>query len=411
MGDATFVDTFDFNEQCQTEMLRACTDLKLNDQYRPYIKQESGVGSVSCFIEEFGAYSVLGSLENCSSVRDGSWKNETWQVPSAEVPALMDGFIRERSCYSDEGRTIMAEYEKDLGWNGTALRYAGLSIESSVIDPFSTLPESTMREQYHQMIDISQSLDTTMKDVCGSETLMTDLEIKFVFMNNQQIYVRSALQSSLLGVCIAFAVLLISTRVLHIAFLATMSIVCVLVSVTGSMVLIGWELGSIEAILISIVAGFSVDYVVHLSHAYVIARGDTAERITVAFGEMGISVLNGMVTSVGASIPLFFCQLQFFRKFGTFLCLTIAFSWLFANFAFMSVIAQFKIPIKLKTKSQQLEEETGEVDSNEGQDDEAEGDPSKELPTNVEEPAPANDDDDVPSNILSLDSKESDINV
>ena len=72
LGDATFVDTFDFNEQCQTEMLRACTDLKLNDQYRPYIKQESGVGSVSCFIEEFGAYSVLGSLENCSSVRDGS---------------------------------------------------------------------------------------------------------------------------------------------------------------------------------------------------------------------------------------------------------------------------------------------------------------------------------------------------
>jgi len=61
---------------------------------------------------------------------------------------------------------------------------------------------------------------------------------------------------------------------------------------------------------------------------------------------MGISVMNGMITSVVASIPLFFCQLQFFAKFGTFLCLTIAFSWIFANFAFMSVLASLGIPIK-----------------------------------------------------------------
>lgn len=37
----------------------------------------------------------------------------------------------------------------------------------------------------------------------------------------------------------------------------------------------------------------------------------------------------GMITSVGASIPLFFCQLQFFAKFGTFLCLVIAFRYVF----------------------------------------------------------------------------------
>merc|ERR1711915_199582 len=76
-----------------------------------------------------------------------------------------------------------------------------------------------------------------------------------------------------------------------------------------------------------------------------------AERITAAFGDMGISVLNGMITSIGASIPLFFCQLQFFHKFGIFICLTIAFSWIFANFWFMSVVAQLKIPIQDKNNS------------------------------------------------------------
>jgi len=123
---------------------------------------------------------------------------------------------------------------------------------------------------------------------------------------------------------------------------------CVLLSVVGTMVALGWSLGSIEAILISIVAGFSVDYVVHLAHSYNNSSGDTYERVQSAFGEMGSSVLNGMVTSVGASIPLFFCQLQFFRKFGTFLCLTIAYSWIFANFGFMCMLVQAKLPLKEK---------------------------------------------------------------
>ena len=155
-------------------------------------------------------------------------------------------------------------------------------------------------------------------------------------MNTQRIYVRTAIQSSVLGLAIAFSVLMIATRVFHIAFFASISILCVLVSVLGTVVMLGWTLGSIESILISIIAGFAVDYVVHLAHAYERADGDSATRITTAFSEMGISVLSGMVTSVGASIPLFLCQLQFFKKFGTFICLTIAFSWVFANFFFVS---------------------------------------------------------------------------
>jgi len=122
----------------------------------------------------------------------------------------------------------------------------------------------------------------------------------------------------------------------------------VLFSVVGTIVMLGWNLGSTESILIAIIAGFSVDYVVHLAHAYETAKGDTYDRITTAFGDMGISVFNGMITSVVASIPLFFCQLTFFATFGTFLCLTIAFSWIFANFGFMSVLAQLKIPLKEK---------------------------------------------------------------
>jgi hypothetical protein len=66
--------------------------------------------------------------------------------------------------------------------------------------------------------------------------LLLSLTEKFVFMNNQNIYVQSALQSSLLGVAIAFVVLMISTHVFHIALFASISIICVLISVVGVMV-------------------------------------------------------------------------------------------------------------------------------------------------------------------------------
>jgi predicted RND superfamily exporter protein len=84
--------------------------------------------------------------------------------------------------------------------------------------------------------------------------------------------------------------------------------------------MMGWTLGTNESILVSILAGFSVDYVVHLAHAYVHAEGDVQERTKEAFGDMGISVFSGMLTSVVASIPLFMCTLTFFAKFGTCEC-------------------------------------------------------------------------------------------
>merc|ERR1712038_2192666 len=89
---------------------------------------------------------------------------------------------------------------------------------------------------------------------------------------------------------------------------------------------------------------------------------NTEERVVQTFSVMGISVLNGMITSIAASIPLFFCQLQFFHKFGIFICLTIAFSWIFANFWFMSVVAQLKIPIKDKNSATTTPESAAPVE-------------------------------------------------
>merc|ERR1712087_1042693 len=346
-GSPTFVPEFDFNEQCQTELLTFCDKLKTDPDYKDLIKRKSGLGSVWCFVEELAAFNVRGDLEDCDYVNKGLYKNETWQVSPDDLTDIMPRFLEQKSCLDENNReTISGRYSDEIGWNGFNLVYASISLESNVLDPFGIDSEALTRREYDQFIRIAEEQDKIISKSCSGSVIMTDLDNKFVFMNNQAIYVRSAVQSAVLGVAIAFGVLLVSTRVFHLAFFASLSIMSVLVSVVGTMVMLGWFLGSIESTLIGIIAGFSVDYVVHLAHAYEIAGGDTYTRVTEAFGDLGVSVFNGMITSVVASIPLFFCQLQFFAKFGTFLCLTIAYSWIFANFGFMSVLAQLKIPVK-----------------------------------------------------------------
>ena len=88
-----------------------------------------------------------------------------------------------------------------------------------------------------------------------------------------------------------------------------------------------------------------------------------------AFGEMGVSVLSGMATSIGASIFLFLCDVQFFMKFGVFLCTTIAFSWLYANFFFPVLVATFGLgrPLPLFGVSESPPEETPSVNGTAGQ--------------------------------------------
>ncbi len=345
-GKPSFIQDFAFSEQCQTKMLKICDMLKTDEAYESVVKKNGkGLRNVHCFVEELGAFNALGDLSDCDKVKGGGWKNQTWQVQDLST---IKTFTEQKSCYGDS--KVQQLYNNGLGWDGTSLRFAGISVESSILDPFSTLPEETVRKHYDDIIEIGEEFNAELENDCQGKVLITDLDQKFIFMNNQRIYRTSAVSGSMVGVLIAFVVLLISTQKFHIAFFATTCIFAVLISVIGTTTMMGWTLGTNEAILISILAGFSVDYVVHLSHAHVHAKGSTEERLKEAFGDMGISVFSGMLTSVVASIPLFMCTVTFFAKFGTFLCFTILFSWIFANFGFMSMIAQAKIPIKSKKK-------------------------------------------------------------
>lgn len=166
-GTPTFLEAFEFTEECQTELLNVCDDFKTNALHTPYIKQINGVGAVKCFVDEFGAFSALGSLDDCDAVINGAWKNTNWQVPTEDVPAMMRTFLEETSCYSDARGPMLSHYNYGLGWNGVALEYAAISLESNVLDPFGRQSELVVREQYDALLAISNTLDSNMTDFCA----------------------------------------------------------------------------------------------------------------------------------------------------------------------------------------------------------------------------------------------------
>ncbi len=147
-----------------------------------------------------------------------------------------------------------------------------------------------------------------------------------------------------LAICfpMAFFMLMIATSNFILSFYAVLSIGMIVSCVLGMCkYYLGWQLGTGEAIAGIIVIGFSVDYVIHLGHMYVDAghKGthDRVGRFTYAAEKMAGTVFAGAVTTFGAGIPLFFCQLTFFTKMGTLVSSTIAYSIVYSLGFFMSL--------------------------------------------------------------------------
>ncbi|KAL8198300.1 UNVERIFIED_CONTAM: Protein dispatched 3, partial [Gekko kuhli] len=140
--------------------------------------------------------------------------------------------------------------------------------------------------------------------------------------------VQSALYGLILslGICVA-AVAVFTTHVLLLlpVLLTILGVVCLVVTI---MYWSGWEMGAVEAISLSILVGSSVDYCVHLVEGYLLAGENLplhlAEdpsssrqwRTIEAVRHVGVAIVSSAVTTVIATVPLFFCIIAPFAKFG-----------------------------------------------------------------------------------------------
>uniref|UniRef100_A0A8U8BUV8 Uncharacterized protein n=1 Tax=Geospiza parvula TaxID=87175 RepID=A0A8U8BUV8_GEOPR len=160
---------------------------------------------------------------------------------------------------------------------------------------------------------------------------------KQIFM--EIIGVQSALYGLVLSlvICVA-AVAVFTTHILLLlpVLLSILGVVCLVVTI---MYWCGWEMGAVEAISLSILVGSSVDYCVHLVEGYLLAgeslplqQDPTAcrqWRTMEAVRHVGVAIVSSATTTLIATVPLFFCIIAPFAKFGKIVALNTGVSILY----------------------------------------------------------------------------------
>ena len=95
-----------------------------------------------------------------------------------------------------------------------------------------------------------------------------------------------------------------------------------------------------ESINLVLVVGLSVDYVVHLAEGYCRStQTDRKGRTRDMLEEVGVSVISGAITTMGAAALLLIAKIVFFFQFGLFIFCTILFSITYALVLFTTFMA------------------------------------------------------------------------
>lgn len=155
------------------------------------------------------------------------------------------------------------------------------------------------------------------------------------WMPTEEAFVNNARNGIIISIAFAFLILLIATRNVLQSLIAIMSVIMIVISVVASMHWNEMQLGVSESIAIVILIGFSVDYVVHFSHAYIHSEYESRnDKMKQSYREMGVSILSGCITTFGCGAFLFGGTISFFYKFAFIIAVTVLTSIVVAVFTF-----------------------------------------------------------------------------
>ena len=182
---------------------------------------------------------------------------------------------------------------------------------------------------------------TTFKAVQGHE--------RWPQMRLEELMISAGFIGCSAALVISFIALIVFLRNPLMALLAVAHIALIAALSVGAMVWLGWKFGFIEAVCVTVVMGFSVDFTAHISIAYIEAKGGGGEeeekegavatryeRTKQALSELGISVMSGAVSTLISSIFLAQGMMKPNAKFGIFMAMNISFSVLVALVVFPS---------------------------------------------------------------------------
>mmetsp|Transcript_66997 Transcript_66997/g.122198 ORF Transcript_66997/g.122198 Transcript_66997/m.122198 type:complete len:1175 (+) Transcript_66997:60-3584(+) len=332
-GKLVWDSSFDLSTaEAQAHLLETCNLMKTHDcdlegckaNYKKLMLRTSEK-SYSCFLEDFNKwlldkYGMTGTTGSDFVSKLRQFRDE---VPDHEyMDEAMRGDYRKYIGITDEGQLkwVAVQFRSTLTWGegfgtGTAVRD---HVDEFVKSRVAGAPSSMKSMLYH------------------AEGVFMGYDMGEELVNG--LYAGCAIAGPL-----AFLVLIFSTMNIVVAGYAVLAVgsivMCVLGFCKSSQ---DWDLGIGEAIAGVIVIGYSVDYVVHLSHMYC-ESGDQgahtrAQKCEFAIRNMGSTVFAGAITTALSACFMFLCFFTFFIKMALLIVMTIFFSFIFSLGFFMSAL-------------------------------------------------------------------------
>jgi predicted RND superfamily exporter protein len=249
--------------------------------------------------------------------------------------------------YLEKRRGVLEQvnrvYEYTLYQEMTSVMLMGDKIKAAYIGWNTTYALLNTVDEANAIFDQWQAhMDKYAGQTKGYQT--TEL---YVFRATQNEMLRSALMGVLLSLVVSLLVMLATTLNWWTSLIGIFNIFTILGVFLGTLPILGWELGEYESIFMIATVGLSVDYTVHLLHAFNHAHGEDGrpaealtkkEKAKSALGEMGISVVSSAITTLLSASILFACNFYFFYQFGSFIFLVIGLSILAALTALMPLV-------------------------------------------------------------------------
>eukprot|EP01060_Flectonema_neradi_P010170 TRINITY_DN172_c0_g1_i2.p1 TRINITY_DN172_c0_g1~~TRINITY_DN172_c0_g1_i2.p1 ORF type:complete len:1358 (+),score=262.71 TRINITY_DN172_c0_g1_i2:410-4075(+) len=308
-----------------------------------------GLGDQNCFMRGFRDYVI--------SV------GKTFPVAEAEFLSTVWEFSKHQSGMNEALEPYQKFYDKILFQFANGEEQDPTGIETIFLEFNTTLKEfgnayDEITDWFDAWEDYMDGMKTSQypymslyptASAAWSHRIMHSSEV-WVWMNTQYLLVRGAFTGTLASLGLATFIIFLATFNILIAFFVLLELCGVVGCTLGMTYVLGWELGMIESVSITILVGLSVDYVVHFAVHYNHVKVETEHddgpserqrRVHEVVADMGPTVLGGAATSIGASLVLVCTWIQFFYKFGIIFLLTILFSYLWSMLFFLPMMSFF----------------------------------------------------------------------
>lgn len=261
------------------------------------------------------------------------WLTDGYQLNPTKDYLTYNGLLAEKKI---DGVTLPA-YGIDYGlYYGTKLQYLAIEVNTTMnlynLGYQEGLPIFNDWENF--IHNINEGMPAPLQNgIQVTENLWHWLHV-------QETLASSAIMGIMIGLFSAWPILILTTMNVVIGTIAVITIGLVTACVVGIIPLAGWKLGVLESINLCMVVGLSVDYIVHLAEAYQLSKSpQRLGRVHDMLESIGLSVISGAVTTMGAAAFMLFAKIHFFFQFGIFILSTVGISLLFSLLGFTTILS------------------------------------------------------------------------